>query len=220
MKAIVECPATTKDAKPRRWQVPVNLVELSRLSSALLAAKRHGVESKLVLDGDRLMRTKRAEARLAMLYVACEQRHDPAAWVKCRHELQLDPALGGLLPHLYRGYDEALAEDADENLLNDAQAMKLKLAATDAEVARLAAEEQRRQERLAKKAENEEHLKHQLTLRKLARCELDTSRAFRKWSSQGKRKTILEHPSPFLTGGTYAGGGAYATCPALCARHR
>ena len=109
MKAIVEHPATTKDTKPRPWQVPVNLVELSRLSSALSAAKRDGVESNLVLDGKKLMRTKRAEARLAMLYRACEERRDPAAWVKCRHELKLDAALGGPLFQLYRAYDEAVA---------------------------------------------------------------------------------------------------------------
>jgi hypothetical protein len=155
-----------------------------------------------------------------MLYATCEQRHDPAAWVKCRHELELDPALGGLLPHLYRAYDEALAEDADEDLLNDAQAMKLQLAATDAEAVRLAEEERRHQERLARKAEKEEDLVHQLTLRKLARCELDTSRAFRKWASQGDRKTALEHPSPFLTGGTVAGVGAYPTSAAAFAHHR
>ena len=137
MKAIIERPGTAKDAKPRRWQVPVNLVELSRLNSALLVAKQHGVESGLILDGQRLMRTKRAEARLVMVYAACEQRHDPSVWVMCRHELQLDPA-AGLMSHLYRAYDEALAEHADENLLNDAQTMKLQMATTQAEKVRLA----------------------------------------------------------------------------------
>ena len=185
MKAIIERPGTTKDAKPRRWRVPVNLVELSRLSSALLAAKKHGVESGLVMDGKRLMRTKRAEARLVMVYMACEQRNDPSVWVMCRHELQLDPALG-LMSHLYRAYDEALAEHADANLLSDAQTMKLQLATTQAEKVRLAEEERLRQARLAKRAEEEENLAHQLMLRRLARCEVDTSRAFRKWSGKGR----------------------------------
>lgn len=185
MKAIIERPDTSKDAKPRRWQVPVNLVELSRLNSALLVAKQHGVESGLILDGKRLMRTKRAEARLVMVYAACEQRHDPSVWVMCRHELQLDPAVG-LMSHLYRAYDEALAEHADENLLNDAQTMKLQLATTQAEKVRLAEEERLRQARLAKRAEQEDNLAHQLMLRRLARCEVDTSRAFRKWSDKGR----------------------------------
>ena len=76
MKAIIEHPGTTKDTKPRPWQVPVNLVELLRLSSALSAAKQDGVESDLVLKAKKLMRTKRAEARLVMLYRACEERQD------------------------------------------------------------------------------------------------------------------------------------------------
>ena len=152
MAAILQWPEDTGAAgklQRRRWQVPVALVELVRLDSALRAAELNGVEARLQLDGKTLMRTKRAETRLAMLYVACERSDDPAAWIHCRHELELDTDLGGLMAHLYRAYDEAVAEGADAQLLNDARAMKHQLAAAEAAAARAAEEERLRRERCA-----------------------------------------------------------------------
>lgn len=195
MKSIVQLPTTTKNGTPRRWQVPVDINELSRLDNALSAAKLNGVESKLVLDGKRLMRTKRAEARLAMLYAACEQREDPAVWVKCKHALELDPALGGMLPHLYRAYDEAVAEYADAKLISDVQAMKLQLAQHKADISRQKEEERIREAQRAKEAEQEHEMMHHYTLRKIARCELDTSRAFHRLSSKDKRNKGSGQPA-------------------------